>query len=118
MALGKYFYAVLSGGRVGKDDFNGLVEEACDAEGERQRGVVFTGFDGVDGLAGNFEFLGRGRPGTSHARHGGRGDGYASTLPVRANWEDWAKPKMTKKAMKPVKGGRAGNLPTQRRRSV
>jgi hypothetical protein len=43
---------------VGKDGFDGAVEEASKFEGERETGIKLAGLDGVDGLAGDFEFLG------------------------------------------------------------
>ena len=45
-------------GFVGKDGFNGAVEEACEFEGEWEAGVELAGLDGVDGLTGDFETLG------------------------------------------------------------
>jgi hypothetical protein len=42
-------------GVVEEDRLDGDGEEAGDAEGEGQRGVVLAGFDRVDGLTGDFE---------------------------------------------------------------
>ncbi len=44
-------------GFVGKDGFDGAVEEACEFEGEGEAGIELAGFNGVDGLAGDLEFL-------------------------------------------------------------
>jgi hypothetical protein len=38
---------------------DGLAEELANAEGERQTGIVFAGFDGVHSLARNFEPVGQ-----------------------------------------------------------
>ena len=43
---------------VGEDGLDGAVKEAGEFEGEREAGIVFAGLDGVDGLAGDLEFLG------------------------------------------------------------
>ena len=45
-------------GLVGEDGLDSGVEEAGEFEGEGKAGVVFSGLDGVDGLAGDLEFLG------------------------------------------------------------
>lgn len=42
-----------------KDRFDGLIEELRDAKGERQAGIVFASFDGVNGLARHSESLGQ-----------------------------------------------------------
>jgi hypothetical protein len=43
---------------VGKDGFDGTVEESSEFEGEWKTGVELAGLDGVDGLTGDFETLG------------------------------------------------------------
>ena len=45
-------------GYVGEDGFYGEVEEASEAESEGERRIVSAGFDGVDGLTGDFEAVG------------------------------------------------------------
>src|ERR1700682_1113590 len=44
---------------IQKDCLDRCVEEAGQAEGQRQAGVEFAGFDGVDALAGDFESFGQ-----------------------------------------------------------
>lgn len=41
-----------------EDIFDGKVEKTGDLKSEGKAGVVFLGFDGVDGLAGYAEFVG------------------------------------------------------------
>jgi hypothetical protein len=43
---------------IREDGFYRAVEEASEFEGERETGIELAGFDGVDGLAGDFETLG------------------------------------------------------------
>ena len=43
---------------IGEDGFDGAVEETGEFEGERETGIKLARFDGVDGLAGDFETLG------------------------------------------------------------
>jgi hypothetical protein len=43
---------------VGEDGFDGCVEKASQFESEGEAGIELSGFDGVDGLAGDFEVFG------------------------------------------------------------
>jgi hypothetical protein len=43
---------------VREDGFDGAVEEASKFESERETGIELAGFNGVDGLPGDFETLG------------------------------------------------------------
>jgi hypothetical protein len=43
---------------IREDGFDGAVEEPSEFEGEREAGIELAGFDGVDGLARDFEAFG------------------------------------------------------------